>query len=234
MPRSKQTFVQRTLHSSCKRRLRQPTPYDGSTVTARGLLDNARERLDGLVNQPKRQVMLSQEVSKAYIGLGLYDEALNLATATLEGKNEPSLRWPVLAMIAMAETQKGNLSSAATRFDMALEAILEDPASLPDEKARLLEEAAATQMYLGDLERADELLVEAEALIHESADQLVIADISSTRAGFLHKSGRYVEAAALHRSALQTRVEHLPAPHGKIASTLQNLAWSLSLAGRTQ
>jgi serine/threonine-protein kinase len=213
---------------------RAATPQEarGANITARELLDRGSHRVDKeIAGEPEVRAYLLYSISDAYLRLGIYERAKELAESSyvirkqLLGARSP-LAAESLFLLANTTRLKGEYARAEPLFREALDI----------QRARFGEDSttvADTMSFLGEclfLEDKDE---EAELKLRRA---LAVFRRQGANAGsmtrdylarLLERKGDYVEAAELLREAeeIDKRTKGIDSPHYTIS--LHNFAGAL-------
>jgi len=124
-----------------------PDASGGNTITAREVLDRNRESvLNGLEGEPRIRAELLTTLGSAYLGLGLYPDAISVLERAVEVRRETGSE-----ATAMAHTlaQLGTAYFYVSRFDDA-DRVLNEATELFPADAPWTAERAATLIALGE------------------------------------------------------------------------------------
>ncbi len=221
----------------------------GDCVPARRLFQRAVAGFVGISVREGREHPSFQGVAQNLTGLleqtGLSkDDAVEtvrelIATCTADARRlraEQMQQFESSLNAASDAHQQGRWKEATKGYAAALKIIDEDPQAGPDHPMALKIIRAVFETQTADAE-----LVGAEASMSriisasEKSDQLGKADLAidlNRYAMLLRKLGRFDEAAARLRQAIEVEDQHIPASHPKRAHRRNNLAIVLMLAGR--
>ena len=189
------------------------TPATGSSITARALLDQAAEQIDGeLEGLPESQVSLRQAIGRAYESLGIFDAAkVQLEAALALRRRLPNTTAQELAaserFLGSLLLELGEPARAATLFEDSLahleaegqphpEAIIEGKAFLSYAMGMLGHDADAEALRRERLEMAESRF----GRTHRSVGQ-ALNDLGQ----ILIKRGKPAEAELFLRRALALR-----------------------------
>jgi len=217
---------------------RAATPQEarGRTVTARELLDRGRERADKELNgDPEVRAFLFYSIADAYLRLGLYDRAKELAERSYK------LRKQVLGPRHLTTAESLLLLAGATRLNggyaqsepLFREALDIQKEELPADSTKI----ADTLTSLGECLYLEGKNDEAEAKLRQALftfrkrDPNLGSGARDHLARLLETKGEYLEAAQLLKEAVEIdgRTEGTDGP--SYATSLHNYAGALSRLG---
>ncbi|MFN0152381.1 MAG: tetratricopeptide repeat protein [bacterium] len=220
-------------------RIADPSESRGNTVTAREILDQARDRITADAKMdPAQRADLMDTMGMVYRALGLYADAKPLVAKALDlrrevyGETHESVAASLDNLASVAQ-EEGDLATAETLFCRALESrerILGESHPLTNDSATnlgvLLHQQARYQESEALLRRA---LAARQA--QEPRDDARLAEALSNLASSREEQGDYSEAERLHREALAVKVAVLGEDHPGTATTINNLAFLVENRG---
>lgn len=218
-----------------------PTRENGSTVTAREILDRGAARLDSeLAGQPRVRAKLLDTMAVVYLQLGLYERAEPMARQALAARErelgaaapEVATSLETLAWILFLQ----NRNAEALPLVERTVAIHERRSGRDSPQvASSLNNLAAIHRELRDYDRAEALYRRAAAIQEaHHAPGGGSTDLASTLANLatvLHDQERFDEAAPLHERSLAIRERERGPDHPETAISLNNLGWFSYLRG---
>jgi serine/threonine-protein kinase len=217
---------------------RAATPQEarGRTVTARELLDRGSERLDKELNgDPEVRASLLYNIGDAYLRLGLYDRAKELAERSYK------LRKQVLGPRHLSTAESLLLFADATRRNggtlqsepLFREALDIQRTKLEADSAKVAE----TLSSLGECLYLEGKTDEAEASLRQALftfrkhDPNLGSAARDYLARLLETKGEYIEAAQLLREAVEIDRRTLGIDDPRYTASLHNYAGALSRLG---
>jgi len=212
-------------------RASDPTYGRSGSMTAEDMLDEASARLEATLDEdPAIRARLLQTIGESYQGIGVYDRAEELMTASNELLAE--VRGGDHAETLAARNALAGLYRMSGRLDEA-EAVYDELITLADAGGmdRTLELTVANDY--GVLLRERGRPAEAEALYRRALDifrrlgnerSQEAARTRSNLAMAVRQQGRLEEAETLLREALEIQRATVGEPHGDVATALNNLA----------
>lgn len=212
-------------------RASDPTYGRSGSMTAEDMLDEASARLEATLDEdPAIRARLLQTIGESYQGIGVYDRAEELMTASSELLAE--VRGGDHAETLAARNALAGLYRMSGRLDEA-EAVYDELIKLADAGGmdRTLELTVANDY--GVLLRERGRPAEAEALYRRALDIFrrlgtertqEAARTRSNLAMAVRQQGRLEEAETLLREALEIQRATVGEPHGDVATALNNLA----------
>jgi len=216
-----------------------PHVAQGEPVTAVDLLEQGREKIGALGEQPELQAELYRIMGSSYTALGYTGESIPMLETALALKQsvQPDDRLGIaeaMHNLSEAHRQHGQRSEAEVLMRQSLDLLV---AELGDQDERVARTKARLGVVLFDLRRVDEgfrLLQEAldTKIALGTGDDLMAIDIRANMANSLDLQGRYEEALALHDEtiALSRTMEGELAPNTIIR--MGNRALVLNRLGR--
>jgi serine/threonine protein kinase/tetratricopeptide (TPR) repeat protein len=223
-----------------------PETAPGETLTARELVDRGAARVRAeLAEQPAVQARLQFILARVYGGLGLYDEAMALATEALATRRrqfgERSEQVAAsLDQVAGLHFELGNLDSSVTLYAraLALARAIHGPRDL--RVATGLTNLGHALRAQGDYPAAERHAREAVRLFERLVDpgvdseRVMLADGFMNLAQVHHFAGHLPDADSVYRKALDAyRATHGTA-HPKVSEALNNLAGVLNDEGELE
>jgi len=199
-----------------------PHVAQGEPVTAVDLLEQGREKIDALDEQPELQAELYRIMGSSYTALGYTGESIPMLEKALALKqsNRPDDRLGIaetMHNLSEAHRQHGQRAEAEALMRRSLEILV---AELGDQDERVARTKARLGVILFDVRRIDEgyrLLQEAldTKIALGTGDDVMAIDIRANMANSLDNQGHYDEALALHEEtiALSRRMEGELAPN---------------------
>lgn len=220
--------------------LSDPSQSRGNELKARELLDVGARRIDSnLQSQPATRAMLLGTIGKVYGSLGLYKEAADSLTRSLQARQQlygDTHADVAAAQIALIEVQlaQGELDSAEQRLKQvfAMQQQLHGANSV--QQAPTLRLMGRLALERGEYAAAEQNMRAAIALydnhgMHSSLDKAaVMSDLGKALAD------QYQEAKAepLYRAALNIETAALGADHPRVAELKNRLADALEGQGQ--
>ncbi len=215
-----------------------PRREEGEQITARDLLDQAETRIrDELADEPQLQSQLLEVMSRAYTGIGDFDKAVDLASASVsslraEG-SESNLE------LAKSLTTLGAIHFARGEYDEADEVLMEavelheaeDPVSTED-LAVTLGHLATLRNQMGEANEAESILRRTLAIWQERGDEEQAALTTHTLATTLENRGEFQTALELKQESLETLRRLYGDENPVVAQLKNNLAFNLHSSGR--
>jgi serine/threonine-protein kinase len=213
-----------------------PDTAEGSTVTARELLDRGADRVSAeLSNEPEVQAALQDTIGRVYQKLSLYESAEPLLQQALDTRSE--VLGPdhediaaSLSHVGWLHQQRGDYETAAPLVARALEMrrrIYGDRHLLV---AEALNDLALLQYHSGEFDAAEASFREALAMrrsLLETGDT-ALADVLGNFALLQQRRGELDEAEAMQREALEIRRAVLGDVHAHVAISLDGIATILT------
>ena len=209
-----------------------PAVTSGETVTARELLDNAAENIvTELAEQPRVQSAMMDTIGSAYMGLGLYDPALEFAKKSYErmrdamGENDPDTARQRLAY-AFALMGAGQFDESESHVDAAFETL----ESHPEARELDIAEGLGMRIRLYWRKGRSEDVVRLAEQVLEIRERELGSDHPSTDEtrnllGRVYLStGRLKQALDVQSEVLAYREERYGAEHNATASALNEVA----------
>ena len=208
-----------------------PTFGGGGSMTAAQLLDEAATRLDGdLTTQPEIRARLLQTIGESYQGIGVFDRAEPMMTASIallteaEGADHPDT---IAARNALAGLYRvtGRLAEAGDMYRELL-ATADAGRVPPDVEFTIANDYGVLLGEQGELDRAEALYLRALAL-HRRLGSLRSQEGARTLSNLgmvRRQQGDLDQAASYLRQALAIQREVLGEPHADVATSLNNLA----------
>jgi len=209
-----------------------PGVTSGETVTARELLDSAAETIDeDLERQPRVQSALMDTIGSAYMGLGLFDPALEFSRKSyermrdVEGEDHPATARRSLAY-AFALMGAGQFDEAEVHVDAAMETLDSHPEAQELDIVEGLEMQISLFWRKG---RSDDVVRLAEQVLaireRELGSEDPLTDESRNLLGRVYlATGRLEQALEVHSRVLAYREEHYGPDHDATASALNEVA----------
>jgi non-specific serine/threonine protein kinase/serine/threonine-protein kinase len=216
-----------------------PDRSGGETITAQTLLEQGTRRIQtSATGDAQIRARLLRTVGNAHMGLGLYDEGLQLlaeALATSESAQPPDEREIAeqLRVRAHGLLQAGKPDSVPILLDRAL-ALLEKQGAPRSAVAVCLWEKASFVLNKGDMPQADSLLTIASEMTEAEPepDKSLLLRITSTRAVLSHR--RYeLEDAEQHYLRMLELAQQVGEPTSTVLAD-RGLAWLYSSTGETE
>lgn len=214
--------------------LADPHKNLGQNVTARELLAHGKKQIETeLVDEPDARATLLGALGKAYIGLGLHEEALPLLEECLRLRREQGDRDHLVQ--AMFDYGRALAEAGHMRDDLAL--MREAATLIPDtpENAKLtaeIEYRLATQLYNLSQYPESEALYRSALARERALDGHYNPKTVINFVALLRITDRSQEGEALTREALKLAREHLPDNDPTIPSLLGSLAQDITAQGR--
>ncbi|NBC17570.1 MAG: tetratricopeptide repeat protein, partial [Bacteroidetes bacterium] len=216
-----------------------PEEARGDTLTAQMLLSRGGRRAEqALTSQPQVQAQMLRTLGRVYDGLGAYAEAERyLEQAVALQRRQPD-RAPgdlaeSLRYLAGVYVNQGRLDDAAPLYDEAVALWRAVPGPQEKEAETLVEQAAFLQQR-NDLDAAEALLIEAQAMQetlfgdeHEDLARTLtrLGDLRAAQDDYAAAARQYEDALAMARRQLGER-------HPVAITTLGNLAGVRMRQGR--
>ena len=222
-------------------RTSDPNAALGDAVTARQLLERGADRVQhDLVDQPAVRGEFLLSIGQAYLGLGLYDDALTTLEGALAAQHEaygPEHPAVVRTMIEKGRILRvrGDLDEAADLLRQTLAIQRRLLASDDQALAETMDELAAA-LRLKDYSTEPEAFEEAQTLLEEALriernrpnkDLFREAAILENLAFLLREQERFAESEDMHRTVLTMRQNVYGASHPHVANSLINVAATL-------
>lgn len=217
------------------------TPTNGTTITARDLLDRGSARLDSLAAQPEVQAELRTVLGRVYANLGLYDKASPLLRQSLQQSS--ALYGSSDSRVATAMELLGESLLRQDQFSDAerlLRAVVDQRRQLDGADSLTV---AAAQEHLATALEEQNKIPEAETLrrtalsTRQARNRGPSAEVGQSLNDLglvLFRRGAYAEAEAYFRQALEMQRGSLGESHPNTAATMQNLASDLQLQRRSE
>lgn len=221
-------------------KIANPREALGNTVTARELLDKGALRIEeDLKEQPDVQAALMKTMSDAYLGLGLYEPAEQLARSSLAvAENLYDSDAPQLAEF---ERVLGRVYHATGRYDEAekifrniLEKETRTFGKVHPRVATVLPLLAETVAAADQLELGEELAKRNLRVRQElyGSDHVEYADGLNTLSNIQRENGNYKDSFANAKRALEIYEANLAENHPSVMVALWNVSLNLSEQGR--
>jgi class 3 adenylate cyclase/tetratricopeptide (TPR) repeat protein len=189
--------------------------------------NNAPREVGAPIAERAREKLI--EAAERAKSLGSSSQALSLLRKALDVTEEPASRAELLYKAGAAAVSAGRIEEAVDLFNEALETLGPNQGDL---NARIRESLGNALFFVGDLERAEEVLHAAEAVIEQPTEQIAAAYIYSGLARILTFKGESDLASAYCDKAMR------PAEHndalGLIADILITRGVNSVLAGRVR
>jgi serine/threonine protein kinase/tetratricopeptide (TPR) repeat protein len=210
-----------------------PGEARGNSVTAREMLDRAALRIrDELAGSPVIRAELQQTMADVYGKLGLYDQGVALAQASLVLRRsgaDPLKLASALEQLAEIQNSANRASFAIAPLDEALELRRRHA---PDDRvalARTLQLAGASRFLTSNHEAAFGFLTEAHAELSrlDRPDPEQLAGLLKYTAYLHHERADYAKAISLYREAVGVLRDGLGSDHPALAGALGDLAVAL-------
>jgi eukaryotic-like serine/threonine-protein kinase len=209
-----------------------PFAGEGSTATAKALLDEGARRLDqGLDRQPEVQVRLRETLGNIYLNLGSYDQAATLLRQALDqseqlaGHDELQVA-ATLTKLATVYLFQGKHALAEPLYERALD--IRQRRLAPDhiDVAESLHNLASCYFFQDQMERAGPLYERALTISRGRAteNRLATAFIISALAGVYRKQKDLARAVPLYLEAIQIYQEAYGDEYPDVAYGWNNLA----------
>lgn len=216
-----------------------PHVAQGEVVTATDLLEQGRDSIDALDEQPQLQAELLRIIGRSYTALGSTDESIAILERSLQLKRnanppEPLAIAETLHNLSEAHRQHGGPEQAEALMRESLAIVV---AELGEQHATAITTRARLGVILFDQRRTEDAYSELQraleaSLATGSPDALLEIDIRGNMANALDNMGRYDEALAMHDETIaQSRqIEGELAPNTVIRMSNRGLV--LSRLGR--
>lgn len=219
--------------------LSAPDPrVEGRDVRVADVLDRTAERVDAaLADQPALAAEMHRTLSRTYLGLGLLEEAVGEARASLDrarlvpGDSRAEVA-AALRHLGVALSEAGVYPEAEARQREAL--AMFEGLDLPLDRATSMNQLAVVLNRVDRTDEAERLYRAALAVFdaHPERDEHEYAETINNLAIVLGNRGQFTEAEALHRRALEIMLEVFGEDHPEVAYMQTNLAGALDLQGR--
>ncbi|HKQ50216.1 MAG TPA: tetratricopeptide repeat protein [Phycisphaerae bacterium] len=219
-------------------RVSDPEVGQGTTVSARQLLDRAAERVrkyQGVDEEVQASIM--HTIGSVYANLGLYVEAASLLreALTLRHAKDPTSTEVADTASELADILRrtGDEEGARTLFEAAVTIMKRRGREDDFHILMLLQNLAELRAQQGDLLGAEAACREIIAAMRKSANgEIGLPAALNTLAGVLAELGRYEEAVSVQEEAIQRLAATKHVGPVTVLKYRGNFAWLLALAGR--
>ncbi|MEM6794862.1 MAG: serine/threonine-protein kinase [Acidobacteriota bacterium] len=214
----------------------------GQEVTAAEVLDLGAERIALLLDgQPVSRSRLLRAMGQAYHGLGRYERASELLTASIEerqradGRRHPEVAESLLDL-ASAQIGQGATGAAGKTLAECLTTCERLGEEAEPVRASALNLLAEVRQRQGRIEEAEDLFRQALTLHTRvrGADHLVTLESRNDLGEILAERGRMAEAHELFRRVLEGQRAQLSPVHPDVVKTLNNLATAQLATGELE
>lgn len=220
--------------------LSDPSQSRGNELKARELLDVGARRIDGnLESQPATRAMLLGTIGKVYGSLGLYKEAADSLTRSLQTRRElyGDRHDDVAASrLALADVliSQGELDAAGQELTQALAMQQQLHGAQSVEQAPVLRLMGRLALERGEYPQAEQHMRAAIALYdrHDMQNSLDKASVMSDLGKALADQYQEARAEPLYRAALAIETASLGDDHPRVAELKNRLADALEGQGR--
>ncbi|MGE3172766.1 MAG: tetratricopeptide repeat protein [Planctomycetota bacterium] len=217
----------------------EPDPERANQLRARQLLDRGRARIDAdLAQAPQQRALLQTAMGRAYLSLGLPDDAepllQNAAAALAADDADPVARAELQHFLGQLEWQRGRYPAAEARLRQAIEGRTGDTAAARKHRVRSRLLLSAMLREVGRFDDAGaELEQAAQDLAPIAADEpRAAADVHTATAALRTELGRYDEALALLAEARELLTAAFGPEHPTLANLLREFGETYEQAGR--
>jgi len=216
-----------------------PDRSGGETITAQTLLEQGTRRIQtSATGDAQIRARLLRTMGNAHMGLGLYDEGLQLlaeALATSESAQPPDEREIAKQLQAQAQglIQAGKPDTASVLLDRAIALLDKEKASRSALAAYVLDKAKIATNK-GDMPQADSLLTLASemATSEPEPDKSLLLRITSSKAILAHR--RYeLKDAEQHYLRMLELAQEVGEPTSTVLAD-RGLAWLYAATGDTK
>jgi serine/threonine-protein kinase len=217
-----------------------PAAGRGRDVTAREILDEGAVRIEReLTGTPLVRARLMAAMGRAYVGLGLLEQARPLLDGVVEirrrelGTSDPLVAESLVTRSDLAQ-READLASAESLAREAVEIARRHGRRSPGTLAGSLRSLGSTLRSAGRVGEAETVLHEALAVARRETPDADPRPLVATlrELAWIHESrGEFAEAEALHREALSILEARYGRESAYVGSELSSLGESLRVAG---